>query len=459
MRRATLLILLAAICWPLTQPAFGVPDGNPGPQPNVVLIVTDDQGYGDVGCYGATHLRTPHLDRLAAAGVRFTDFYAAQATCTSSRAAILTGCYPNRIGLVGALNHTARDGIHPQQTTLAELAGSRGYRTALVGKWHLGHLPAFLPLRHGFDEFFGLPYSHDMWPGQPMNRNFFPDLPLYDGDRVIEKNPDVSQLTQRYTQRALRFIDENAQKPFFLVLAHSMPHVPLESRKHSNPPRAYADVIEEIDDSVGQIVAALKRRDLDKRTLVIFTSDNGPWLLYGDHGGSAGLLREGKATTFEGGVRVPCIMCWPGRLPAGRVVRSAAMNIDLLPTVAEFMGAGGASPPKVDGRSLVPVLTSNQAVDERSAPLYFYWLKELQALRAGRWKLHLPHRYPHVAQPGRGGTQGKYEFRTIGLELFDLEADPGESINVAEKHPDVVERLSILAKLAQVQDQAAATAP
>ncbi|HKB38711.1 MAG TPA: sulfatase, partial [Gemmataceae bacterium] len=286
-------------------------------RPNVVLILADDQGYGDLGCYGAKDLRTPNLDRLAAEGTRFTNFYVAQPVCTASRAALLTGCYPNRVRMAGALNHTSPTGIHPQETLLSELFKKQGYATAIYGKWHLGMHGPFLPTRRGFDEFFGLPYSNDNGPLHPVTKGI-PALPFYENDRVAATDPDQSQFTKEFTGRAIRFIEKNKERPFFVYVPHVMPHVPIfasEKFKGTSQRGLYGDVIEELDSSVGEIMATLKKHNLDEKTLVIYASDNGPFLSYGEHAGSAGNLREGKLTTFEGGVRVPGIMRWPGQVP------------------------------------------------------------------------------------------------------------------------------------------------
>jgi arylsulfatase A-like enzyme len=272
---------------------------------------------------------------MAREGVRFADFYVAQPVCSASRAALLTGCYPNRIGILGALGPAAKHGISDQEKTLAEVLKPQGYATAIYGKWHLGHHPRFLPTRHGFDDYFGLPYSNDMGPKHPTAK--FPDLPLIEGEKVVSLNPDQTKLTTWYTELAIQFVEKNKDRPFFLYLAHNMPHVPLhvsDKFKDKSKQGLYGDVIMEIDWSVGEALSALKRHNLDERTLVIFTSDNGPWLSYGDHAGSAGPLREGKMTTWEGGVRMPCLMRWPGHIPAGSVCREPAMTIDVLPSNA-----------------------------------------------------------------------------------------------------------------------------
>lgn len=416
--------------------------------PNIVLVFTDDQGYGDVGCYGARGFTTPHLDAWARDGIRMTSFYVAQAVCGASRAALLTGCYPNRLGMLGAPNHTARHGIHERELLLPEMLKKQGYATAMFGKWHLGHHPKFLPTRHGFDEYFGLPYSNDMWPHHPTAKDF-PDLPLIEGEQTIAVNPDQTQLTTWYTERAVDFIDRHKDHPFFLYVAHNMPHVPLHvSDKHRDKSSQglYGDVIAEIDWSVGQIDQALARHGLTDNTLVIFTTDNGPWLSYGDHAGSAGPLREGKGTTWEGGVRVPCIMRWPGRIPAGRVCDESAATIDILPTIARITGAA-LPEAKIDGTDIWPVLAAEPGAESSREAYYFYWGNELQAVRAGDWKLHFPHDYRALTgQAGQGGRPGGYTNQRCQLELYNLASDVGETRNVVDEHPEVVSRLKALAE-------------
>jgi arylsulfatase A len=329
--------LLAAALLPLSG-ARSAP-GREGRPPNIVLVFADDMGYGDLGCYGARGWKTPNLDRLARQGIRFTDFYVPQAVCSASRAALLTGCYPNRVGILGALGPASRVGISDRETTLAQLLKTRGYATAIYGKWHLGCQPQFLPTRHGFDEYYGLPYSNDMWPNHPTAK--FPDLPLIEGEKTIALNPDQTQLTTAYTEHAASFINRHRDGPFFLYVPHSMPHVPLHVSaryRGKSEQGLYGDVIEEIDWSVGEILKALDRNGLERNTIVIFLSDNGPWLSYGSHAGSAAPLREGKATSFEGGVREPAIFRWPGHIPTGQVCREPAMTIDVLPTLAGIAG-------------------------------------------------------------------------------------------------------------------------
>jgi arylsulfatase A-like enzyme len=421
--------------------------------PNIVLVYADDLGYSDVGCFGAHGYATPNIDRLAAEGVKFTDFYVAQAVCSASRTALLTGCYPNRLGILGALGPDAKIGISDSERTIAQVLKPRGYATAIFGKWHLGHHPRFLPTRHGFDEYFGLPYSNDMWPNHPTNRSF-PDLPLIDGEKTAATNPDQRKLTTWYTEHAVRFIASNQDRPFFLYVPHSMPHVPLHvSDKFAGKTERglFGDVIAELDWSVGQILGALKEHGIDDRTLVLFTSDNGPWLTYGDHGGSARPLREGKGTSFDGGVREPFVARWPGRIPAGTVCREPAMTIDLLPTFAHLAGADVETPSDrpIDGKDITPLLLGTPGARSPHEALYFYWGRELQAVRSGRWKLHLPHKYQALTAGGAGGKPGTSTARSIGLSLFDIESDPGEQTDVASRHPDVVQQLEQLAESAR----------
>ena len=420
------------------------------PRPNVVLIYADDMGYGDLGCFGARGGLTPHLDRMAREGTRFTDFYVAQAICSASRTALLTGCYPNRVGILGALGPSSKIGIGAGEKTIADLLKAQGYATAILGKWHLGHQARFLPTRHGFDEYFGLPYSNDMWPHHPSPKAKFPPLPLIQGEKTIETNPDQTKLTTWYTERAVGFIERNRDKPFFLYLPHAMPHVPLHvSARHQGKSKRglYGDVIMEIDWSVGELLAALKKHKLDEKTLVMFASDNGPWLPYGEHAGSAGPLREGKGSTWEGGVRVPFIARWTGQVPAGAVCREPAMTIDVLPTLARLTGAKLPAH-KIDGKDIWPLLSGQKGAKCPHEAYYFYWGRELQAVRSGKWKLHLPHTYNSLAgKPGgKGGKPVPTKTLKTPLALYDLDRDGAEKDNLAEKHPDVVKRLQGLAE-------------
>jgi arylsulfatase A len=423
--------------------------------PNIVIIFIDDMGYADIGPFGARGYKTPNLDRMAKEGMRLTSFYAAQAVCSASRAALLTGTYPNRIGIHGALGPSSTHGISDGEVTIAQMLKTKGYATAIYGKWHLGYQPQFLPTRHGFDEYFGLPYSNDMWPNHPEAKpGTYPPLPLIENEKVIQVMPDQSQLTRQYTERAVDFIERNAAKPFFLYVPHTMVHVPLfvgDRFKGSSRAGLFADVVQEVDWSVGEILNAIKRQGLDDNTLVIFTSDNGPWLSYGDHAGSAGPLREGKGTAWEGGVREPFIARWPGRIPAGRTSREPAMTIDLLPTIARLVNAD-LPPHKIDGLDIWPLLMGEAgAKNPHDAYFFYYNTNELQAVRSGRWKLILPHTYRTLGnQPkAKGGVPVKYRDIKAGLELYDLLTDEGEKHDVAARHPDVVKRLSALAEQAR----------
>jgi arylsulfatase A len=426
--------------------------------PNIIVILTDDQGYGDVGVYGAKGYTTPNLDRLARDGAMFTNFHVAQGVCSASRAALLTGCYSNRVGIHGALSPKVNYGLNPTETTLADLLKSRGYATGMAGKWHLGHLAPFLPNHQGFDESFGLPYSNDMWPYHPEAKaGTYPKLPLLENGQVIdpEITPEkMNQLTTRYTERAVSFIERHQDKPFFFYLAHSMPHVPLavsEKFRGKSAQGLYGDVIMEIDWSVGEIVRTLDKLGLTQDTLLIFTSDNGPWLSYGNHAGSSGPLREGKGTSWEGGTRVPCLMRWPGHIPAGARSDDFLMTIDLLPTVARLTGA--ALPEKrIDGLDIWPLLARTAgAANPHEGYGIWYAQNELQAVVSGdgHWKLVLSHRYRTLAgrAGGRDGIPSKYGDATVTTPLlYELSQDISESTDVAAAHPEVVKTLLAFAE-------------
>ncbi|MFZ5831543.1 MAG: sulfatase [Planctomycetota bacterium] len=426
--------------------------------PNVVIIFTDDQGYQDVGCFGSPDIKTPNLDRMAAEGMRFTDFYVTQAVCSASRVGLMTGCYSIRVGILGALGPSSTIGINAEETTIAEVVKQKNYATAAFGKWHLGHHPQFLPTRNGFDEYFGLPYSNDMWPYHPERPNGFPPLPLIENETVVNPNvtaDDQRNLTTWYTEHAVDFIERNQARPFFVYLAHSMPHVPLhvsDKFKGKSERGLYGDVIMEIDWSVGQILDTLKRLNLDEKTLVIFTSDNGPWLSYGNHGGSALPLREGKGTMWDGGCREACIMRWPGNIPAGTVCSEVAGTIDILPTVADVTGTS-LPPKKIDGKSIWPLMQGKEGAASPREAQFFFWGRELHAVRSGPWKLHFPHSYRSMGDnpPGKDGIPGKYQTAHTGLALYDLREDIGEENNVADKHPEIVERLTALAETARAE--------
>lgn len=435
--------------------------------PNFVLIFMDDLGYGDLGCYGASGYTTPNLDRMASQGMRFTNFYAAQAVSSASRAALLTGCYSNRVGITGALMPTATIGINPEEETIPEVLKKKGYATAAVGKWHLGHHKKFLPLQHGFDEYLGLPYSNDMWPvhfdgsrnipPSLKNKLNYPELPLIKGDNIIREIKsleDQAELTALYTETAVDFIKRNKKSPFFLYLAHSMPHVPLAVSakfKGKSQQGLYGDVIMEIDWSVGQILKALEENGLDKNTVVIFTSDNGPWLNFGNHAGSAGGLREGKGASFEGGQKVPCIVKWPGIVPEGIICNKLASTIDILPTLAGICGAP-LPEKKIDGVDIINLFRNTPDSNPRDYFLYYYNKNSLEGVRKGDWKLIFPHtsRSYHDVKPGNNGFPGEYSTITTGLELYDLRRDPGEQYNVAGDNPEVVSELQKIAEQARL---------
>ncbi len=419
--------------------------------PNIVLIYCDDLGYADLGCFGAKGWQTPHLDQMAKEGVRCTDFHTAAAVCSASRAALLTGCYPQRVSILGALGPTAKHGIAANEKLLPELLKEQGYATAIFGKWHLGHHPQFLPTRHGFDRYFGLPYSNDMWPKHPTSKNF-PDLPLIEGEKTIELNPDQTQLTTWYTERAVKFIEEQQKEPFFVYLPHSMPHVPLfvsEKHRGKSEQGLLGDVIMEIDWSVGQILATLKRLNLDENTLVLFSSDNGPWLSYGNHAGSAGVFREGKGTTWEGGQRVPFVARWPGKIPAGKTCDEFCSTLDVLPTCVKLTGGKVPTDRIIDGQDIWPLLSQPGAKSPHEV-FYYYWDTGLEAVRSGEWKLHFPHVYRSLqGAAGKDGLPNGYLQAKTELALYNLKSDPGEKSNVADNNADVVARLQKLAEAAR----------
>ncbi|MFT5289892.1 MAG: arylsulfatase A [Planctomycetota bacterium] len=454
-----LAILLFVACKGAGDDSSAQADVGP---PNVVIIFTDDQGWADIGTQGAQGFETPNLDQLAAEGTRFSNFYVAQPVCTASRVALLTGCYPNRLGMHGAIGPRTTHGISDAETTLGELFQSRGYRTAMFGKWHLGYQEEFLPANHGFDESYGIPYSNDMWPHHPAYAQFtdpvekrkrgYPDLFLFEGTEIV--NPEVTgadqmRFTTDFGDRAADFVRENKDEPFFLYLANPMPHVPLFTTEASvgrSEQGAYGDVIEEIDDSVGKVLAALEESGVADNTLVIYASDNGPWLNYGDHAGSVGPLREGKGTTFEGGVRVPCILRYPGRVPAGRVSETPWMTIDVLPTLAGLINAE-LPELKIDGADAWS-LWSGGSESPQDEYFFYYHRNHLEAMRSGKWKLHFPHGYRSMVgqTPGSGGTPGEYDYSaTTELALFNLDEDISETHNLALQHPEIVARLSVLA--------------
>ncbi len=406
--------------------------------PNIVLIFIDDMGYADIGPFGNDQVRTPHLDQFAKEGMKFTSFYATP-VCSMSRACLLTGCYNVRVSIPGVLFPQYNIGLHTNEITLAEIAKQKGYATCAIGKWHLGHHPEFLPTRQGFDHYFGIPYSNDM--GKKPERPEYPPLPLIRGETTIETEPDQSQLTRRYTEEATKFIRDHRQQPFFIYLPHTMIHFPLAASadfKDKSKMGLIGDTIEEIDWSVGQIMQTLKTEDLDQNTLVIFTSDNGPARR------SAGPLRGNKGTTFEGGVREPCLMRWPGKIPAGTTCDQIAGNIDVLPTLAKIVGADPPNDRVIDGRDITPLMFDPKSGPIRDTHLYFNGAGQLQAIRSGEWKLFL-------SLPGEPGQKakadgGKKVAKTAGsIALFNVVHDLGETKNLAADHPDIVSKLKTLA--------------
>ena len=422
--------------------------------PNFIVIFCDDLGYGDLGAFGNPTIRTPHLDRMATEGQKWTQFYAADPVCTPSRAGLLTGRYPIRNGMTSVsravLFPDSARGLPDEEITISEMLKQRGYATAAVGKWHLGHLPAFLPTQQGFDSYFGIPYSNDMAPvkGKSNYRaaalqdpNFYDDTTLYDvpllrDTEVIEQPADQNTITRRYTEESVQFIKDHAEAPFFLYLAHSLPHIPLfthESFRGRSARGLYGDVIEEIDWSVGQILDTLRETGLANNTVVVFTSDNGPWLLFETHGGSAGPLRAGKGTNFEGGQRVPTVFWGPGLVQPG-VVDGLGSTIDLMATFATLAEVDSPSNRKMDGYDLSATLLANRPSPRRE---FFYWNRGLlHAARLGPWKLHFIQREP--VHYGRIATMES-------PELYHLEYDISEAYDVADPHPELVRRLTVLA--------------
>ena len=456
------VISLGVVCFFLCFQSCKSPENNKHDtkKPNIVLIFIDDLGYADVGCFGATDYQTPNIDRLANEGARFTSFLASQAVCSASRASLLTGCYAERVGIQGALNSFSNVGINPEETIIPEMLKEQGYATGIFGKWHLGHHKEFLPLQHGFDEYVGLPYSNDMWPvgydgvpqeGSGKRKSNYPPLKLFSGNEVIDtiaSLEDQATLTTLYTEKAVQFIENHKNEPFFLYIPHSMVHVPIavsDKFKGKSGKGLFADVMMELDWSVGEILETLEKNDLDKNTLVIFTSDNGPWLNYGKHAGSADPLREGKGTMWEGGPRVSTAMRWPGRIPAGIECGRIASSIDILPTLAEISGA--ALPEKtIDGVSILSLMEDKTAANPRNN-FYYYYGGNLIAVRKNNWKLVFPHTYRSYKgmEPGKDGFPGPYgKGKITELELYDLNSDIGELTNLVSQYPEIVEELVVL---------------
>jgi arylsulfatase A-like enzyme len=402
--------------------------------PNFVIIFCDDLGYADIGPFGSQVNRTPHIDRMAAEGMKFTDFYSTSGVCTPSRSSLMTGCYPRRVGLdVSAAQEWVlfpydKAGIHENEITIAELLRERGYVTACIGKWHLGDQPPFFPTRHGFDSYYGIPYSNDMGADRS---DINPPLPLMQDTEIIEAPVDQSTITRRYTEKAVQFITSHKDRAFFLYLPHTMPHFPLhagaafEGRSEHGK---YSDVVEELDWSTGEILRCVSELGLDAQTLVIFTSDNG-----GTSRGSNAPLKGGKGSTWEGGMRIPCVMRWPGTIPAGSTCRELATTMDFLPTFTLLAGGSPPSDRTIDGQDIRPLLRGEQGAVSSYQAFYYYYMEQLQAVRSGRWKLHIP------KDDKRKGWHG--EPYVFAGELYDLEDDPGENNNVIDQYPEIAGRL------------------
>ena len=454
------------------------PGGNGPKRPNFVILFTDDQGYQDLGCFGSPKIKTPNLDRMAAEGMKFTDFYSAASVCSPSRLALMTGCYPPRVGDLPVLFPASKIGLNPEEATIAKVLKARGYATAAIGKWHLGYQNQFLPTRNGFDSYLGIPYSNDMTiaddmefaPDARLDGNITPEtlkeaakkageVPLMRDEKVIDYPVDQALLTRRYTAEAIRLMNLCKDRPFFIYLAYTMPHVPLhasEKFKGTSARGLYGDVIEEIDWSVGEIFKTLKQLGLDENTLVFFCSDNGPWLAKGKDGGCALPLRDGKFTTWEGGMREPTIMRLPGKIPAGTVCSEVAGTIDMLPTIASL--AGAKLPDRViDGKDIWPLMTGQAGAKSPHEAYYYYRSGKLEALRQGKWKLRLAAKPAAPKKAAKADAKKKAE--PAGPELYDLAADIGEMTNLADKNPDVVATLNEIARKFDAELKANARPP
>jgi len=428
----------------LSGTAFAKP---PKPsKPNFIIIFTDDQGYQDVECYGSPLIKTPNLNKMAAEGMRFTDFYSVSAVCTPSRAGLLTGCYPPRVGMTRVLFPDDTIGLNPDETNIANMLKQRGYASACIGKWHLGSKPKFMPNNQGFDYYFGIPYSNDMGKRKAKPpKGPRPHLPLMRNDEIIEAPVNQSTITKRYTEEAVKFITKSKDKPFFLYLPHTMPHTPLNASqnfKGKSKRGLYGDTIEEIDWSTGEILKTVKNLGIDDNTLIIYTSDNGPWLVKGLLGGSALPLRGGKMEMYEGGFRVPCIMRWPNKIPAGSICKELTSTIDILPTLAKLSGQNLKPANPIDGKDISDLIFANDSA--KSPHEYFYYYKrktsDLLAIRWGKWKFHKKYSRFNLV-PGKKGRLKK-QYYSGSIELFDLEKDISETTNLAADYPQIVKKLT-----------------
>ena len=425
-------------------------------RPNIVFILADDLGYGDLSSYGSKTIETINIDKLAEDGVKLTSYYAAQPVCSASRAAILTGAYPNRIGIYNAFGPTSDSGISHDEYTLAEMLKDNGYKTGIFGKWHLGSKKEFFPTNHGFDEFYGILYSNDMWRWHPEYPEGYPqDLLLYRNENALKEITDQSNLTKDITSESINFIEKNKDSPFFLYIAHPQPHVPLFVSKdfeNITGNGLYADVITEIDYSVGRVLDKIEEIGLTENTIVVFTSDNGPWLSYGNHSGSSGIYREGKGTTWEGGVRVPSIIKFPNGLKPSEI-DEPIMAIDWMPTFANITRSK-LSQNKIDGKDIWPLLSGevNQSPHEK---LYFYYrVNELHSIRMNDWKIQFSRTYRSLngKKGGKDGIPVKYEMNLIDKnELYNLKDDPQERIDVYDKFPEIAKKMEELAEKARVE--------
>ena len=416
--------------------------------PNIIFILTDDQGYKDLSCYGAKDIYSPNIDSLAANGAIFSSYYATNPVCSASRASIMTGCYADRIGVFNAYMPENKFGLNPNETTIAEMLKKQNYKTGIFGKWHLGDAPEFLPRKQGFDEFYGILYSNDMWPYHPQQGPVFnfSDIFLYENETKLKVLKDQTFLTQALTERSIAFIEKNKKNPFFLFLSHPQPHVPLfvsEKFKGTSKRKLYGDVIQEIDNSVGQIIKALKERDLEKNTIIIFTSDNGPWLSYGNHSGSAGIYKEGKGTSWEGGHRVPGVVYYPNEIKKNTKIEAPAMGIDWLPTIADFTKSA-LPDKKIDGLSLVPLLKGETEKSPHQNFFFYYNRNELHAIRHLDYKLYFPHKYRSLnGRMGRDdGLPINYDQNEINShELYNLKEDPSETNEISNSNQKIVNKI------------------